>query len=543
MRYYIAKMRTHVRSQMKKSNIYKGWSSATGFILPSVLMFIVVAGFLGSAVLMVIMNNFFVVGNNIQSQQSFNVAEAGVNYYLWHLAHNSTDYRDGQNIPTTPDPTLGYGPYVHNYIDSNATNQGTFTLWIKPQGSGSTIVTVRSIGKAKDSSMTRTVEAQIGATSFASYGLLADVEFWFGDDEAANGPVFSNQGVHMDGPSSDTVSSANSTYVPLPQYGGNGSSKPGVWCDTTVLSPNCNTRDKSNWLYPQPTIDFNQVSTSLCSMKKVAFANDPATAALASLANACSQVPTTRTAAYIPRNGTTFNITKGYLIQLNTNGTYDLFRVSAENDRLTPYTSALTRTSVATNISVPSSGVIFVEDNVWVRTNPTFNGRVTIAAGQLASTANAADINIADDIVYTTKNGTDAIGLVAENDVTVAPYAPPSSGSFNFEIDAATLAQSGSVTWPDRYKTDSSRCTRGWVNANQTFTYYGSVATRQYWTWNYQRNSCGDAVYDNSVGRYISGVRHTATNYDYNLLYAPPPSYPITGGYTIMSWREVLTKP
>ncbi|QQS20065.1 hypothetical protein IPL85_01240 [Candidatus Saccharibacteria bacterium] len=524
-------------SQQSKDSLHGGYT------LPSVLGFIIAIGLISTAVLTVIMTNFSTVGNHIKSQQSFNVAEAGVNYYLWHLAHSPTDYKDGQATPATPDPQLGYGPYAHSYIDSNATDQGTFTLWIKPQGAGSTIVNVRSIGMAKGSNIKRTVEAQIGATSFASYALLADVEFWFGDTEAANGPVFSNQGVHMDGPNSDTVGSARSTYVPLPQYGGDGSSKSGVWCSLGVLNPNCATRDKSNWLYPQPSIDFNQISTSLCTMKKTAFASDPATVALASLGNACSQVPATRTPAYIPRNGSTFSKTKGYLVELNTNNTYNLSRVSAENDRLTPYTSALTRTAVASNIAVPTSGVIFVEDNVWVRTNPTFHGRVTIAAGQLASSSNSPDINIADDVLYSVKNGEDAIGLVAEDDIIVAPYAPPASGSFTFEINAATLSQLGSVTWPDRYKADSSRCTRGWVGANQKFVYYGSVATRQYWTWNYLRGACGDAVYDSSINRYVSGVRITETNYDYNLLYAPPPSYPITGGYTILSWREVLTKP
>lgn len=514
-----------------------------GYTLPSVLSFIIAIGLISTAVLTVIITNFSSVDTQVKSQQSFSVAEAGVNYYLWHLAHNPTDYRDGQSTPATPDPQLGYGPYTHDYIDSNASNQGTFTLWVKPQGAGSTIVKVRSIGKAKGTNITRTVEAQIGATSFASYGLVADVEFWFGETEAANGPVFSNQGVHMDGPNSDTVGSARTTYVPQPQYGGDGSSKPGVWCSPGVLTPNCSARDKSNWLYPQASIDFNQVATSLCTMKKTAFANDPATASLASLSNACSQVPTTRTAAYIPRNGSTFSLAKGYLIQLNNNGTYNLHRVSGENDRQTVYTSALTTTSVANNIPLPSSGVIFVEDNVWIRSNPTFAGRVTVAAGQLASAANAPDINIADDLLYTTKNGADVIGLVAENDITVAPYAPPSTGAFTFEIDAATLSQSGSVTWPDRYKADSSRCTRGWVAANQNFVYYGSIATRQYWTWNYIQNSCGDAVYDSSINRYVSGIKRTETNYDYNLLYAPPPNYPITGGYTILSWREVLTKP
>jgi Tfp pilus assembly protein PilX len=513
-----------------------------GFLMPAVVSIIVAAAIISTAVLTVVLNNFFVVGNNIKSQQAFNIAEAGINYYLWHLSHNSTDYKDGKTTPATPDPILGYGPYVHNYVDDDAKTTGTYTLWIKPQGSGSTIVDIRSIGKVNGTNINRTIQAQIGAASFASYSLVADTALWFGNTESAQGPVHTNVGVRMDGASDSDVTSANATYVPPGSLGGDGASHPGVWCSASVVSPvNCNTRSKTDWRYPVTAVDFNQVSSSLCTMKKVAFADYASTASLAGQANACSQVPATRTNAYIPQRAATFNIAKGYLIQLNTNGTYDLYNVNGETDTSTPYTSALTLSSVATGLALPPSGVIYTEDNVWVRTNPTFHGRVTIGAGRLA-TSNNANIVIADDMVYSTKNGQDAIGLVAEADIIIAPYAPPASGAFNFEVDAATLSQSGSVTYPSTYRVNTSRCTRGWVNNNQTFTYYGSVATRLTWTWTWQRGgSCGDAVA--SGGLYYSGVLNNSTQYDYNLQYAPPPSYPITGGYNILSWREVLTHP
>jgi hypothetical protein len=516
-----------------------------GFTLPLTLAVILAMSIVMAAVANLVYSNIVLVGNNIKSQKALNIAEAGVNYYLWHLSHNGTDYKDGQATPTTPDPELGYGPYVHNYIDDNAEITGTYTLWIKPQGTGSTLMTVRSIGQANGYNATRTVVAQIGAPSFASYGVVSDGALWFGNTESADGPVHSNVGVRMDGPSSSTVSSSNATYTPSSSVGGDGSSHPGVWCHTSVVSPvNCNTRSKIDWLYPVSSVDFNQVSTSLCSMKKAAFASDAATSGLANLANACSQVPTTRTAAYLPRRASSFTVSRGYLIQLNTNGTYDLYNVNGENDQLTPYTSALTLSVVASGIAVPSSGVIFAEDNVWIRTNPTFDGRVSIGAGRLASSSQEAYAVFADDVLYAAKDGSDAIGVVAENDVLIAPYAPPASGSFNFEIDAAVISQTGDVVYPSRYRTSSSRCTRGWSNANQTFTFYGSVAIRQTWTWLWLvgGSPCGDAVNVSGTG-YISGLLNNTTSYDYNLLYAPPPSYPVTSTYNILSWREVLTHP
>jgi type II secretory pathway pseudopilin PulG len=522
-----------------------------GFILPGVLAFILAMTIIGGAVLTVILNNFFVVGNNVKSQQAFNIAEAGINYYLWHMAHSGTDYKDGQSTPTTPDPTLGYGPYVHHYIDSDAKDEGTFTLWIKPQGGGSTIATVRSIGQVAGNDATRTLQAQIGASSFAAYGVVSDSALWFGADESADGPVFSNQGVEMDGSSDSTVSSANATYVPpnglhSSNYP-NGQSHPGVWCDTAVTSPvNCNTRDKSNWLYPATQIDFNQVSTSLCTMKKVALADDSATASIATQSNACTQTPTTRTNAYLPQRSASGNDSRGYFIQLNNNKTYDLYNVNNVKDNQSGgYANALTMQLVATGISLPPSGVIFAEDNVWVRSGTGgFPGRVTIGAGRLA-TSYTANLTVVDNLAYTAKDGTAAIGLVGEGSVFIAPFAAPATGSFTLEVDAAVLAETGSVEYYPNYTFSNQQCTRGWVNSNQQLHFYGSVATRQTWTWSWQwGSSCGDNVADPSApGTYISGFKYNTTQYDYNLLYAPPPSYPVINGYNILSWREVLTKP
>jgi len=522
-----------------------------GFILPALIGFIIIIAILMACVIEVISSNTEMIGSGVKSQEAFNIAEAGVNYYLWHLEHNPTDFKDGQSTPTNPG-TLGYGPYVHQYIDNNGINEGTYTLWINPQGSGSSIATITSIGKVTGSNYTRTISAQIGSPSYASYAVASDSALWFGSTENADGPVLSNQGVRMDGPNDDTVSSSNVSYVPPNNLGGDGNSHPGVWCSSSVTTPiNCNTRSTANWLYPVPSLDFNGISSSLCTMKKAAFANYAATASLATLSNACSQTPTTLTDAYLPQRSTTgtYTTSKGYLIQLDTNGTYDLYDVNAENDTLTPYTSALTLVLVSTDNPIPSSGVIYAEDNVWVRTNPTFHGRVNIGAGRLANTDDYGDIVIADNLLYSTKNGADAIGLVAQDSVLIAPYAPPATGSFSYEVDGALIAETGEVWYPGTYRSNSNECTRGWTNSNQTLTLYGAIAENQTWTWGWVdgNSPCGDAVKDNNGdefnGDYFSGFEFDTTEYDYNMLYTPPPSFPLTSTYNILSWREVLTSP
>ncbi len=519
-------------------------------MIAGLLSLIIAFSIMAVAVVETTTTNLFVTGSTVKSQQSFNIAEAGLNYYMWHLNHNPTDYKDGGTMPTTPDPKLGYGPYIHNYTDIDGVNQGTYTLWINPAGNGSTVVTVRSIGQATGSTKTRTVVSKIGSPSFASYAVVSDSALWFGNTESADGPVDSNQGVRMDGSSNSTVSSANATYTPAYANGGCGGSNcsyPGVWCNSAVTSPvNCNTRSKSAWIYPAPTIDFNQVSGSLCTTKKIAFAANASTASLASMPNACNQIPNTLTSSYLPQRSPSYSQSRGYLVVLNPNGTYNLYYVNAENDQATPYTSALTLQSVSTNVTIPSSGVIFAEDNVWVLSNPSYHGRVTIAAGRLTSNnaSTYANIVIAGPLKYSLKDGTDAVGLVSQNSIIIAPYAPPASGAFTYEIDGALLAENGNVWYPGNYRTNQNRCTRGWTNSNQQFLFYGSVASRQTWTWTWLDGGgqCGDAAYDN-VNGYISGIENNTSQYDYNLLYSPPPSYPLTSGYNILSWREVIRHP
>jgi Tfp pilus assembly protein PilX len=90
-----------------------------GFTLPTVLSFIVAMTIITSTAMMVVMSNLTSSGTIIGRQQALHIAEAGVNYYLWHMAHNAGDYKDGNTTPATPDANLGYGPYAHDYVDAN----------------------------------------------------------------------------------------------------------------------------------------------------------------------------------------------------------------------------------------------------------------------------------------------------------------------------------------------------------------------------------------------------------------------------------------
>lgn len=497
-------------------------NNIAGFVIPTLLMVIVIFSIFMVTVGTIMGVTLGDAGRNQSKQTAFNIAEAGVNYYLWHISHDKTDFKDGNSTPNTPDPILGYGPYVHDYRDGTGNVIGTFTLYIKPGNIGSNVATVQSEGKmAGLNGSSRTIKAQIGAPSFSTYSVVSNSQLWFGDTETADGPVHSNVGVKMDGPNNSDVTSANATYVPTNSGPGSGSSKPGVWCDTGITNPNCVSRSKASWRYPVPAINFNNITADLCQLKKTATNNQAS--------NACNLRPA-RTAGYLPPRATGFNLRNGYLITLNNNGTYNLSNVNNERDTRSSYSNALTTSVVANNIAIPANGVIFAEDNVWVRSEASgFDGRVTIASARIA-VSGSTTLTVADNLVYDDQySGNDVIGLIAEDNVDIAPYVP-----VPLRVHAAMIAQTGRVQFRPQYRENGSS-TIGYVNSSQRLDFFGSVASEEQWTWSWIR--CGS---QNSPSCW-SGFKHNATKYDENLRYSPPPFFPVTNTYDILEWREVIS--
>ena len=444
--------------------------SQRGFIMLTVLIMAFLLSFLGMVGTQLLISNARFNQYEARSEQALNVAEAGVNYYMWHLSHNPSDYKDGGSTPSTSP----YGPYVHNYYDTDGNLLGTYTIYITAPSAGSTVVTVKSIGQVPHFSGTRTVLAQVGQPSFASYSFLTGTEVWFGSNETTVGPIFSNVGVHFDGTNNGPVYAAQATYKPTPQFGGDGTVHNGVWG---------NGGPSSQWQYPVPSIDFAQVTTDLQQMATLAAAGG----------------------VVLPNsNG------QGYYLLLKNDGSIDVYKVTNETN------SGLSKTFLY-NKAAPANGVLYASDNVWVE-GTDWPGRMTIATARFPDQSSSnTSINIVGNITYHAKDGTNALGLIAQKDVHVADYAPNT-----LEIDGAMLAEKGHV----------------WVDSNAavktgTITTYGAIASYDYWTWTWVNNS----------GNVTAGYPTTVTSFDSNLIYAPPPQYPTTGNYSVLNWREQLYNP
>ncbi len=204
-----------------------------------------------------------------------------------------------------------------------------------------------------------------------------------------------------------------------------------------------------------------------------------------------------------------------------SDGGIDVYRLTREQ------CSSTNRTFVQT-LTHPSNDLLYVEDNVWIRNIPgqTYPGRLTIAAAYLPSNGSTnKTITIMGDIKYTAKDGTVALGLIAQKDVKVSRQAPN-----NIEIDAAMLAQNGHV-W---YQKDTLAGTNCNQTVKGTITVYGAIATNQYWTWTYV--SGGNQT-------PVDGYATTLNGYDRNFRFTPPPSFPLSGTFSILNYREVLNAP
>ncbi len=418
------------------------------------------------------------------------IAEAGLNYYLWHLSHNVNDYCDGQPCGVITDQ--GYGPFTYDYKTPDGRIAGSYSIYVKPPSSENTSVTVRSYGKAKDGSQ-RALQASIAIPSFAQYAILTASEIWIGSNETVDGPLHSNIGVHFDGVGNDTISSAQSSYRPTAQFGGNGQIQNGVWGSG---GPN------SLWKFPVPPVDFQSVTADLSQIKTDAQSNGRYLG------------PTS------PSNPTS---KLGYYLELRSDGGIDVYRLTRER------CDSTNRTFVQT-LAHPSNDLLYVEDNVWVRNVPgqTYPERLTIASAYLPSNGSTdKTITIMGDIRYTAKDSSAAIGLIAQKDVKVSRLAPN-----NIEINAAMLAQNGHA-WYQKDTLSGTTCTQ---TVKGTITVYGSIATNQYWTW---------TIVTRQGNNYIpvDGYAVTKNSYDDNLRIVPPTSFPLTGTYSILNYREIITEP
>lgn len=412
---------------------------------------------------------------------AFHIAEAGVNYYRWHLAHNQADYTDGTGQP---------GPYQHEYRDKDGNLVGYFSLEIDEPLSGSSVVVVRSTGwTASQPDSTRTLQVRLGFPSLTDYVFLENANMNFSFTSEVHGAVHSNGGIRFDGTTDSWVTSAKERYQYLNQ------THDGVWGGGGP---------KSFWKFPVPAVDFDSVSADLASVQDAAVESD--------------------------RNFTNSGDEGWHMVF--DGASFDLYRVTSRDCYYGDgrwrrwwkywywdgdvYCYDIGSETYVDTYTIPDNGSIFVEDNVWV--DGTIDGRVTIGVGTFPVPGTMYNAFINDHLLYNEKSSDDVFGVISQGDIII-PYESP----VDLEINAALLSQYGSIHTPN-YDPDENP-----NGLKSSLTFFGSQISYD----------GGGFKYVNGWGHVTSGFEDTYYVYDGNLKYYPPPGFPVESTYELISWEEI----
>ncbi len=445
-------------------------------------------------------------------ERAIQLAESGIDYYRWHLAHDADDYQDGTGLS---------GPYIHEVRDKDGNVVGQYSLNITPPITGSTKVRIESTGTPADSSVSRTIRVEMAIPSLAKYAVAANDVMRFGEGTEVFGPIHSNQGIRFDGLIHNIITSALSSYDD-PDHTGNNefavhthvNTPPGSGVNGTfrpLEAPPTNPVPARTDVFevgrqfPVPAVDFTGLTNDLANIKTDAQSGG----------------------RYFAPSGS-----QGYRIVLNTNDTFTVRRITSQtnppnnctntNSQTGWGTWSINNSSAVGTYPIPANGLIFVEDNLWVEGG--INGaRVTIANGRFPDNpSNRPQLTINNDLTYTNYDGTDVIALISQGNINVGLISDN-----NLRIDAALVSQNGRV---GRYYYEGD-CSPN--NLRSSITLYGMIATNVRYGFAYAGgSSCGSNTSSGYCDRNII--------YDANLLYGPPPSFPLTSDqYEILSWEEI----
>ncbi len=464
-----------------------------GYLLVLVLVF--------GAIFLVMISSFvgFVVTQNqvvnfrFEQQRATDIAEAGLNYYRWFLAHNPGDVTNGTGLP---------GPYVQQYIDPEGTAIGEYSLDISSNSYCGSIadIEVTSTGYTYENpSAVSIISGRYMRPTVAEYSFITNAGVWYGATSVVRGPLHSNQGIRMDATHNSTVASVQSTTTCDSSFGCSpNQTRPGVYTLAGTPTPGL-------FSYPVTLIDFNDLALNLGDMKTRAENNGGI--------------------YYGPAPGSNF----GYRLVFNGNGTVTIRRVTGTSADYLSYSSredwhygernVITNTSfVATRTINPNCPLIYIEDKVWIEGE--IDQKVTVAAADLDESGNTPMV-LNDNITY--EPGSNA-GLlaIAEGDIDIGLVVPN-----NMTISGIFISQNGRYG-RNRYFEDYLNNSYDQYVIRNRLELLGTVVTKE-----------RAGIRWNSNGNIVSGFITSSSSFDRNQAENPPPLIPATSQIsTFSNWNQ-----
>jgi hypothetical protein len=424
---------------------------------------------------------------NYNKERALDIAEAGLNYYKWFLAHNPDDMTNGTGLP---------GPYVGIYNDPEGDAIGEFSLEIASSSACGDIyaVDIYSTGNTyEEPDAGRQVYARYARPTVAEYAYILNSNVWAGSDRVITGPYHSNGGIRMDGTNNSTVSSGQETWSCDSTYGCSPTSvRDGVFTTTS----NANTEFFS---FPTAPINFTGITVDLAAMQDKA-------------QNAGGD--------YYGPSGR-----QGYYLIFKADGTYDLRRVNSKVNEPNGYAwgqrmHILNGTTLLGNYPIPQGcSVIYLEDQVWVE--GVVNGKVTIAAADVDTTGVDPSIFLNNNITYANEDS--GLLAIAEYDVLIPLVVPD-----NMTLNGIFIAQNGHFG-RNHYDTSMPNAWESYIKRN-SLTLNGTIVS----------NGREGTKWVSGTGTYLSGFNYRYNSYDRDLVSDPPPLTPeVSDSYEFIEWREM----
>ena len=500
-----------------------------GNVLLLTLLFSTVTMFFISALTNLTVVNVKSITKRYEIETAAQIAEAGINYYRWHLTHDPFDFTDVSCDEEGNNCEEGRPHSMKINTTDSAGNPikktvGYFSLNITPPDPDTGKVTITSQGTLCNpqspggctSTAKKTSRAMMIIPSFTAYGLISDDNLFIPKGTEIFGPVHSNGGIRFDGTAYNTVTSAATSFDD-PTDNLASTFKDGVYTSLQVGTDITSESDvfKVGKKFGQellPNMNFGQIIAKLPDLR---------TASLT--AEGFNQGPCTGGC-------------KGYHVTLRENSTFLLYKVNQTVNDGNCKKLGTTETAETWDIKLgqeefipgpssgaydlPANGIMFFEDNVWVD-GTVENKRITIVAANMNEIpSELKNIIINGNITYTNGNqGLEALGLIAQNNVLIPLNSPDT-----LKIDAALMAQEGYV---GREPYDNN-CT---LHTRSKLTVYGAITTFKPLAFTY---------YDAAGNTFNSGYNNVEITYDLNLLGAPPPRFPkpTADQYTMLSLEQ-----
>jgi hypothetical protein len=469
-----------------------------GFLLVLVLVFGGIFFMMASAFIGYVITQSQVSQAKYNKERALDIAEAGLDYYKWYLAHNPNDTTNG---------TGTVGPYVHTYNDPEGDAIGEFSLDIASSTACGDVyaMDITSTGYTYDNpNIERIVYGRYARPTVAEFAYIINSNVWAGADRVIVGPYHSNGGIRMDGTNNSTVTSGQETWSCTSSYG----------CSPTNNSANGVLGSGPNdelWSFPSTPINFTGITVDLAAMQDKAQNHG---------------------GRYFGPSGG-----YGYRVVFKTNGTIDVYRVTnttsywgySTEDGWQSERHVISASTLLGNYTVPSAcSIIYVEDKVWLE--GVVNGKVTITAADVDTAGVDPRIILNSSITYA--NATSGLLAIAEDDVLVGLSVPDDmilngifvaqNGRFGrnhycqSECDGSHGGSEGLPSSLDPYHK------RDTLTVNGTIVSNGREGTK--WT---------------SGGVYTSGFNTRYNSYDRDLVSDPPPLTPdVSDTYEFIEWRE-----